>query len=46
MTKKNVIRAALCVLAALFIALGIWNGGMRDVIAKAVRICMECIGIG
>lgn len=46
MKKTTVIRTALYALAALFIALGVMNGGMRDVMAKAVRICMECIGIG
>lgn len=37
--------AVLCV-AILFIVLGIFNGGMGDVLAKAVKICRECIGLG
>ena len=39
----------LCVLAALavtFIILGIFNDGMRAVLAKAIDICTECIGLG
>ena len=28
------------------IILGITNGGMKDVLAKAVKICTECIGLG
>ncbi len=30
----------------LFIVLGILNGGMRDVLIKAINICAECIGLG
>lgn len=32
--------------AALLIILGIINGGMADVLNKAVKICTECIGLG
>ena len=28
------------------VILGIFNGGMADVLAKAVKICTECIGLG
>ena len=31
--------------AAMLIA-GVLNGGMRDVLVKAVNICTECIGLG
>ena len=27
-------------------ALGVLNGGMADVLGKAIRICTECIGLG
>ena len=40
------LRIAVAFLAVLFIALGITNGGMGDVLGKAVRICTECIGLG
>ncbi len=39
-------RIALVGAAVVFIALGIANGGMTDVLAKAVAICAECIGLG
>jgi hypothetical protein len=29
-----------------FMAFGIYRGEMATVLAKAVRICLECIGIG
>ena len=40
------VRIALYVLAAVLIADGISNGGMRDVLIKAINICTECIGLG
>ncbi len=40
------IRGAVLALALVFIVLGISNGGMKDVFAKAVAICTECIGLG
>jgi hypothetical protein len=46
MNRKTVIRAVLCIAAVLLIVFGILNGGARDVLAKAVKICSECIGIG
>ena len=51
-SKKNeqmqtaIIRAALIVVAVVLIGLGIANGGMRDVLGKAIKICTECIGVG
>lgn len=33
-------------LAVLLIVLGIFNGGMSDVVQKAIKICTECIGLG
>ncbi|MBQ8321759.1 MAG: hypothetical protein IJX92_05290 [Clostridia bacterium] len=40
------VRASVTALALVFIVLGIMNGGMADVINKAVKICTECIGLG
>lgn len=42
----NIARASIAVLAVVFIIIGIFNGGMSDVLGKAVRICTECIGLG
>ena len=42
----NIVRAVIIVTAIVFIILGITNGGMADVLGKAVRICTECIGLG
>lgn len=40
------IRIALIVVALALIIAGIFNGGMADVLSKAVNICTECIGLG
>ena len=40
------VRGVVFVVAVVFIVVGIINGGMDDVLAKAIRICTECIGLG
>ncbi len=40
------MRRGLFGLAAVLIAAGVWRGEHRAVLAKAARICMECIGLG
>lgn len=47
--KKNplpIVRLALYVAAVAFVVLGVMNGGLWDVLVKAVNICTECIGLG
>jgi len=41
-----VTRIAVAAVALILIAAGIFNGGMEDVLQKAVKICTECIGLG
>lgn len=41
-----VVRGVIFVVGVAFVILGILNGGMADVLGKAVRICTECIGLG
>ena len=41
------LKALLTALAGvIFMAFGVHRGEMATVFAKAVRICLECIGIG
>jgi ABC-type sugar transport system permease subunit len=40
------IRLTLGVTAVAFIVWGICNGGMADVLEKAINICTQCIGLG
>lgn len=47
--EKTVIlalRGGVFALAVAFLILGTGNGGMNDVLQKAIRICTECIGLG
>ena len=46
MKKKQALWAALFLLGLTMVALGILNGGARDVLAKAISICTECVGLG
>ena len=39
-------RIVILAVAVLFIIEGISNGGMSDVLIKAINICTECIGLG
>ena len=41
-----VTRVALAAVALLLIIAGVLNGGMYDVLVKAINICTECIGLG
>ena len=41
-----IVRCSLLVLAVCLMIAGILNGGMKDVLDKAVAICTECIGLG
>ena len=45
-TNLLIARLVILVLAVGLIVAGIFNGGMADVLAKAVNICTECIGLG
>ena len=40
------LRIALYAAAVILIVLGVTNGGLWDVLVKAVNICTECIGLG
>lgn len=40
------VRAIIFIIAIVFIVLGVLNGGMADVLGKAINICTECIGLG
>lgn len=39
----GIVTAALGLVMMIY---GIWRGEMATVLTKAVRICLECIGIG
>lgn len=45
-SSRNAIAAALAVLGAVFVGIGIALGENEIVLRKAVNICLECIGLG
>lgn len=47
MTRKKALVQSLLLLAGiLMICFGIWRGEAETVLSKAIRLCMECVGIG
>ncbi len=46
MGKRRVIGIVALVAAAAMIVLGVFRDEVIDVFNKAIRICLECIGIG
>lgn len=45
-TSVLVLRCVILIAAVVLIVLGVLNGGIDDVLGKAIRICTECIGLG
>jgi hypothetical protein len=45
-TRLGKIRSLLLALAVGCILWGLWRGEARIILQKAVRVCMECIGLG
>lgn len=43
---RKVARITLLAVGLALFVLGIFNGSMSDVLAKAINICTECIGLG
>ena len=46
MGKRRIIGLVVIVAAAAMVVLGIFRDEVIDVFNKAIRICLECIGIG
>ncbi len=43
---KPGVRIAIACLGVAFVIAGCFNGSVREVLNKAIRICTECIGLG
>ncbi len=44
--KRNKIALILLVCAIALVAVGLYKGQAANVLSKAARICMECVGLG
>ena len=44
--KRNLIRIAIMLAAAAMIVYGISAGEPSIVLRKAIKVCLECIGLG
>ena len=44
--KKALVQSLLLPAGILMICFGIWRGEAETVLSKAIRLCMECVGIG
>ncbi len=40
------VRIILLIVAAALLIAGVLNGGIRDVLIKAINLCTECVGLG
>jgi len=44
--KKAAVQAALLLLGVAMLCYGVWRGEADTVLNKAIRLCLECVGIG
>ena len=44
--KKAVTQAVLLVVGIAMLCFGVWRGEAAMVLSKAIKLCLECVGIG
>lgn len=45
-SKKAMIQMILLAVGSAMLCYGAWRGEVQIVLSKAVRLCLECVGIG
>ena len=43
---KAAVQAALLVVGIAMLCFGVWRGETATVLSKAIKLCLECVGIG
>lgn len=46
MQKKRSVQILTLAIAVGFICYGIYRGEVHSVFSKAIKLCLECVGIG
>ena len=44
--KKAAVQVFLLLIGMAVLVFGIWRNEAQTVFSKAIRLCMECVGIG
>ena len=44
--KKTAAQAVLLIAGIAMLCFGVWRGEAAAVLSKAIKLCLECVGIG
>ena len=44
--KRIAVQATLLIAGVVMLCFGIWRGEAAVVLSKAIKLCLECVGIG
>ena len=44
--KKAAAQAVLLIVGIAMLCFGVWRGEAAVVLSKAIKLCLECVGIG